>query len=45
LLVFCALTLVFSLGGGFVFELADRAAGELIDPAGYCDAVLKGGPP
>jgi multicomponent Na+:H+ antiporter subunit D len=45
LLVFCALTLVFSLAGGFVFQLADRAAGELMNPAGYCDAVLKGGTP
>jgi len=43
LLVFCALTLVFSLGGGFVFKLADRAAGELMDREAYCDAVLKGG--
>ncbi len=43
MLSLCGLTLVFSLGGAFVFRLAQRAAGELADPSGYLDAVLKGG--
>lgn len=38
----CALTLVFSFGGKFVFDLADRVATELTDSSFYIDAVLKG---
>ncbi|MBK1826511.1 proton-conducting transporter membrane subunit [Haloferula rosea] len=43
MLLLCVLTLVFSLGGAFVFKLAKQAATELCDPSGYLNAVLKGG--
>lgn len=45
ILALCSLTLVFSLGGGFAFELADRAAQEIADPSFYQNAVWKGGAP
>ncbi|MCB1133128.1 MAG: Na+/H+ antiporter subunit D, partial [Verrucomicrobiae bacterium] len=45
ILALCSLTLVFSLGGGFAFELADRAAEEIADPSFYQNAVWKGGTP
>jgi len=45
MLLLCGLTLVFSLGGFFVFELSSRAATGLADPSLYIDAVMKGGTP
>ncbi|MBT8038095.1 MAG: Na+/H+ antiporter subunit D [Verrucomicrobiae bacterium] len=42
MLLLCALTLVFSLGGYFVFELSARAAANLADPTLYINAVMKG---
>lgn len=39
---FCCLTLVFSLGGKFVFGLCDAAAASLYDPGIYIEAVMGG---
>ena len=38
-----SLTLVFSLGGSFVFKFAQRAGMELANPDAYIQAVLRGG--
>ena len=40
---FCALTMVFSLYGKFVFGLCGDAAASLHDPRAYIEAVLGGG--
>ncbi len=45
MLLLCGLTLIFSLGGKFVFELAQHAAADLADPSRYIEAVMKGGTP
>jgi len=45
MLMLCALTLVLSLGGWFVFDLSERAAADLADPSRYINAVMKGGAP
>ena len=45
MLLLCGLTLVFSLGGKFVFGMAEHAAVGLAEPALYIDAVMKGGNP
>jgi multicomponent Na+:H+ antiporter subunit D len=39
------ITLAIGIGAEPVFRLATEAAGELMDPRGYVQAVLKGGPP
>ena len=36
-----ACTVMFGIFPGFFFEIADRAAGQLVNPAGYIEAVLK----
>ena len=43
MLALCAVTVVLSLGGQFVFRFAETAAAGLVDPSGYIQAVLKGG--
>jgi multicomponent Na+:H+ antiporter subunit D len=43
-LLLAILTVFIGLGCGYVFELAERAAGQLMNPQGYIDAVLGGGP-
>jgi multicomponent Na+:H+ antiporter subunit D len=41
-LLLCVLTLAIGLAGDPLFELAQRAAGQLIDTRAYVDAVLGG---
>jgi multicomponent Na+:H+ antiporter subunit D len=43
-LLLAAVTVLIGLGCGFAFDLADRAAGQLMNPKLYIDAVLGGGP-
>lgn len=45
LMLFGGLTLVFSLGGKFVFDLSDKAAADLHNPAAYIEAVMGGDKP
>ena len=43
IIAFCCLTLVFSLGGKFVFGLCESAAASLHDPRIYIESVMGGG--
>lgn len=43
MILLCILTLVFSLGGKYVFDLSEIAASVLHEPDLYIDAVMKGG--
>lgn len=43
IIMLCVLTLVFSFGGKFVFDLSEKAAAALHDPRIYIEAVMGGG--
>ena len=43
IIAFCCLTLVFSLGGKFIFGLCESAAASLHDPRIYIESVMGGG--
>lgn len=43
IIAFCCLTLVFSFGGKFVFDLCESAAASLHDPRIYIESVMERG--